>query len=268
MNLIINNDAELRQYIPNVLREVKGETPLFDKLKPFIELAQGWFCNNFAPEDMLDRVPYAAGIIAVEAYRLAVPQLDLILTPNGFATVGTQNLSPASKMRVDRLVGGLMAERDQALCLLLNALPSVEGWVDTPHGKWFGATLFPTLDVVTQTGVTEKIWDRYVELRQQLIDLEASLADEWFSPELMAALRAENLRGGLSAKRSAVVRLVKAQLVARLIGQPFNPRRLADIVNFIRQNPEDFEEWHLSETAKLFEPPVFRNEKNASGYFF
>ena len=33
-------------------------------------------------------------------------------------------------------------------------------------------------------------------------------------------------------------------------------------------NPESFSEWHLSETAKLFGPPVFRNEKKATGYFF
>ena len=48
----------------------------------------------------------------------------------------------------------------------------------------------------------------------------------------------------------------------------FNSRRLADIVNYIRLNPESFSEWHKSETAKLFAPPVFRNVKKASGYFF
>ena len=58
----------------------------------------------------------------------------------------------------------------------------------------------------------------------------------------------------------------------------FNSWRLVDIVNYIRLNPELFSEWHQSvivlrfaygeETAKLFTPPVFRNEKKASGYFF
>lgn len=35
---------------------------------------------------------------------------------------------------------------------------------------------------------------------------------------------------------------------------------------YIRLNPEFFSEWHQSETAKLFAPPVFRNEKKTSGY--
>lgn len=268
MQLIINNDADLRCYIPNVMSEVKGETPLFDKLLPFLEMAQAWFCHYFAPAEMLDRIPYAAGIIAIEAYRLAIPQLDLVLTPNGFATVGTQNLSPASKMRVDRLIEGLLTERDKAVDLLLPILPSVEGWTDTLQGQWFGATLFPTLDVVSQSGGTERLWEKYLELRPQLIDLEASLSEEWLSPELMSALRSENLRSDLTQKRNEIVRQVKAQIVGYLREGSFNSRRLADIVNVIRLNENDFVEWHNSETAKLFAPPVFRNEKKASGYFF
>lgn len=267
---LITTDETLRRFIPNVMREVKGEILLFDKLAPYLERAEIWFCHHFVPEELLDSVACeGAHIVAVEAYRLAVPQLDLVLTPNGFATVGTQNLSPASKMRVDRLVGGLLAERDKALAQLLHNLPSVEGWPNTPQGQWFAATLFPTLDVVAQqSGESERLWDKYCELRPQLIDLEASLSEEWLSPELMSALRSENLRGDLTAKRSEIVRQVKAQVVGYLRSGSFNSRRLADIVNYIRLNAESFEEWHKSETANLFAPPVFRNEKKARGYFF
>ena len=107
-----------------------------------------------------------------------------------------------------------------------------------------------------------------MELRYQVIDLEASLAEEWLSPELMSALRSENMRGDLTEQRSEIVRQVKAQVVGYLRSRSFNSRRLADIVNYIRLNPESFEEWHKSDTAKLFAPPMVRNEKKASGYFF
>ncbi len=107
-----------------------------------------------------------------------------------------------------------------------------------------------------------------MELRYQVIDLEASLAEEWLSPELMSALRSENLRGDLTEQRSEIVRQVKAQVVGYLRSRSFNSRRLADIVNYIRLNPESFEEWHKSDTAKLFALPMVRNEKKASGYFF
>lgn len=57
--------------------------------------------------------------------------------------------------------------------------------------------------MVTQSGVTERVWDKYLELRPQIIDLEASLAEEWLPPELMSALRAENIRSYLTEKAEA-----------------------------------------------------------------
>ena len=117
-------------------------------------------------------------------------------------------------------------------------------------------------------GATGSKWEKYLELRSQVIDLEASLAEEWFSPELMSALRSENLRGDLTEKRSEIVRQIKAQVVGYLRSGSFNSRRLADILNYIRLNEGDFKEWFASKTAELFAPPVFRNRKEARGYFF
>jgi hypothetical protein len=269
MATLITSDSELRKYIPNIVATVKGENPLFDKLAPFLDTAEAWLCRYFVPAEMLDQVQaLASTIVATEAYRLALPQLDVVLTPNGFATVGNQNLSPASKMRVDRLVGGLREQRDKAVNELLHILPSVEDWLTTAQAAWFAATLFPTLDVVAQSGETERLWDKYLELRSRIIDIEESLAEDFFSPELMTALRSENLRSDLTEKRSLVVRQIQAQVVGYLRGGSFNSRRLADIVNFIRQSENDFKEWHSSATAALFAPPVFRNDKKSSGYFF
>lgn len=268
MDMIINDAETLRRYIPNVIKEVKGEVPLFDRMRYFLGIAQDWFCRFFAPEEMLDKLDLAPAIIAAEAFRLAVPKLDVVITPNGFATVGTQNLSPASKMRVDRLAGGLMAERDKAVDLILKVLPTVEGWTQTRQGRWFSATLFQNLDVVAQTGCNERIWDKFMELRPKIIDIEADLAEEWLSAELLDALRSELMQGVLSDKRKRVVVLTQAQIVECLISGSLSCRRLADIVNFIRSDESDFPEWHSSETAALFSPKVFRNKKNSSGYFF
>ncbi len=105
-------------------------------------------------------------------------------------------------------------------------------------------------------------------LRSQVIALEASLVEEWLSPELMSALRSENLRSDLTEKRKTVVLQFKAQIIHYLREGSFNSRRLADIVNFIQQNEQDFQEWHTSAIARLFAPLVFKNEKRSSGYFF
>lgn len=276
---IISTNEQLTALIPNTLISVKGETPLFDKLAPFLDLAEAWVKETFTSEPTYNTIcgytdsnPIriaTARLVVADAMRRAIPSLDLVLTPNGFATVGTQNLVAASKMRVDRLVGSMLIHRDDCIAALLPELPGASRWLNSKQAAFFGATLFTTLEIVAQSPISNSPkWGRYLELRPQIIDLEASLAEEWLSPELMSALRAENLRGDLPPVRHDVVRQIKAQLIDYLHKGMFNSRRLADIVNIIRHRPSDFPEWHSSDTARLFTPPTFRNRKEAPGYFF
>lgn len=276
---LITTDEQLRSHLPNIIATVKGETPFIERLALFLDLAEDWVKTTFTSESTFNTICgytdsnnikiLCSRLVVADALRRAVPSLDIVLTPNGFAVVNTSNLAPASKPRVDRLVCSMLSHRDDCIAALLPELVGASKWLTSSQADFFGATLFPDLDIVDSVGgATGSKWEKYLELRPQVIDLEASLAEEWFSPELMSALRSENLRGDLTEKRSEIVRQVKAQVVGYLRSGSFNSRRLADIVNYIRLNPEFFSEWHQSETAKLFAPPVFRNEKKASGYFF
>ena len=276
---LITTEAQLRAHIPNIIGSVKGEVPFIERLALFLDLAEDWVKTTFTSESTFNTICgytdsnnikiLCSRLVVADALRRAIPSLDIVLTPNGFGVVNTSNLAPASKPRVDRLVGSMLAHRDDCIAALLPELVGASKWLTSSQADFFGATLFPDLDIVDAVGgATGSKWEKYLELRPQVIDLEASLAEEWFSPELMSALRSENLRGDLTEKRSEIVRQVKAQVVGYLRSGSFNSRRLADIVNYIRLNPEFFSEWHQSETANLFAPPVFRNEKKASGYFF
>ena len=276
---LITTDEQLRSHLPNVIATVKGETPFIERLSLFLDLAEDWVKTTFTSESTFNTICgytdsnnikiLCSRLVVADALTRAIPSLDIVLTPNGFAVVNTSNLAPASKPRVDRLVGSMLSHRDDCIAALLPELVGASKWLTSSQADFFGSTLFPDLAILDSVGgATGSKWERYLELRPQVIDLEASLAEEWFSPELMSALRSENLRGDLTEKRSEIVRQVKAQVVGYLRSGSFNSRRLADIVNYIRLNPEFFSEWHQSEAAKLFAPPVFRNEKKASGYFF
>ena len=114
MAKLIYNDDTLRQCLPNVFATVKGEMSLFDKVKVDIDLAEHWVIETFtsiktfgAIQGYVDSNPtkiITAKLIASEALRRAIPSLDLVLTPNGFGVVSNQNVAPASKERVDRLI--------------------------------------------------------------------------------------------------------------------------------------------------------------------
>ena len=279
MAKLITTDAQLRAHIPNIIASVKGEVPFIERLALFLDLAEDWVKTTFTSESTFNTICsytdsnnikiLCSRLVVADALRRAIPSLDIVLTPNGFGVVNTSNLAPASKPRVDRLVGSMLAHRDDCIAALLPELPGASKWLASAQADFFGATLFPDLGICDAVGgASGSRWEKYLELRSQVIDLEASLVEEWFSPELMSALRSGNLRGDLTEQRREIVRQVKAQVVGYLRSGSFNSRRLADIVNYIRLNPESFSEWHKSETAKLFAPPVFRNEKKASGYFF
>ena len=114
-------------------------------------------------------------------------------------------------------------------------------------------------------GITEHRWEKYVELRQQIIDIEQSLAEEFISPEQMAAWRSTHVT---NATIERAIAMVKAEILRVLKGQPISTQRMMDVVNLIRNNPFYFPAWHDSDTAKLFSPPVFKNKKQAKGYWF
>ncbi|MBR6962600.1 MAG: hypothetical protein IKH86_03120 [Prevotella sp.] len=69
--------------------------------------------------------------VVLQAFLSVFRQLDLVLTPTGFGVVSTQQMAPASKQRVDALIGHL---RDSVLIArgqLLAELCHVSGWGTT-----------------------------------------------------------------------------------------------------------------------------------------
>ena len=132
---LITTDTQLRRYMPNVFATAQGETPLFDKVLPWLETAERWLFqqfigNTFEPSllAMGENEPVrltATCVVAHEAMLRAVPSLDLVLTPNGFGIVSNQNVAPASRERVSRLIASLIALTGMVFLFLERVLSAV-----------------------------------------------------------------------------------------------------------------------------------------------
>lgn len=120
----------------------------------------------------------------------------------------------------------------------------------------------PSLDVVAECGFTENVWDKYIELRAEIIWIEESLVEDYFSRDLMYERRIN------TPDTDPVLPLVKMEIVSVIKGLPINSHRMVECVNYIRNSPQKYPKWHASETAKLFSPPKFENKKEAKGYWF
>jgi len=278
--ILITSDTILRKYLPNALATVQGEMSLYDKLSADLELSENWLSIHFVDTSLLARLAAEEGaetagylcrrIVVADALLRAVPSLDLVLTPNGFGIVSNQNIAPASKDRVERLLSNLESVRDRALHQLLYLLPKSVGadWLQTEQGQFFSATLFPLLDIPHLLGNHDKIWERYEQYRAQLIPMEAELADKFISPALFTRLRSRYILGACDIVELDLCNRLRAVELALLKGQPLDITSLHAMVSYIRQNPTDFPEWHASDTASLYTDQSFQNKPNSPGYWF
>ena len=286
MSQLIPDNNVLLQFVPNVLKSVQGETLLFDKIAPHLEVAEAWLTTTFLSEAVLAKLPhedatnkllhYARMAVVAEAMLHAVPQLDLVLTPNGFGVVSNTNMVPASKERVERLLLSLEKMRDDTLSVLLPLLTQETAWATSDPCQYWSQTLYPWLDLPRKLGSTDHAWLRYQELHSKLIAIEERLAHDFFSCELLNVLRKANLHNDWENTASAphyrsawqhIFAIVLFMLREEEASPPF--ASCIEVVNSLRNAPDGiFKEWKQSETAALFENHGYKNDKRKGGYWF
>lgn len=201
--------------------------------------------------------------------------IDLIESDETLSTCQMyQNVIPASKERIERLLLSLEKQRDDALAVILTMLPDAHHWTASEQFNYFAATMFPTLDIVHQLGFADHIWLRYQDTRAKLLAIEHRLETEFFSPELMDMLRTAN---ALNKWNMTLDTAQYKRMYQRISAIEFSILRIGeypipsiiDIVNSIRLAKGNvFAEWKQSDTAKLFEDHGYKNKKQAGGYFF
>ena len=275
----IHSQDDLKLYIPNVLATIEGEASLYEKMRPDIMLAESWIIDNLIPSTIIDSLPEqllstARKAVVAYALYLSVPSLDLVLTPNGFGIVSNQNIAPASKERIDRLRAALLSVRDKAIGILLKRLPTeMKAWLTSEQAKYYAATLFPTFDVcalVSNTPTTENIFLKYRQLRANIHFIEQDLEDRYFSSEQMAVFRNEVARCNVLDTHRSVINLIESYIIHRLNSghAPCGEAPLRKAVDIIRNDKDNFTQWHASDMPNVWNPTVFQNKKQNAGYWF
>lgn len=275
MIAIIDNDT-LLQYIPNVVETVEGETPLFDKIRPQLEITEQWLHDTIVGDTLIDeeKNKMVCTIIACEAFRRSAPSLDLILTPNGFGIVSNNNVAPASKERVERLMASLGSLRDKAITALLNVLRQDSDWLQSAQGQWLASSFFvlPDEDTTAANAAvrTDDKWEGFLMLREKARPIEQAIAEKWLGQALTARLRAtlaSDPHG--TSDVVALARTVRQLVIDELLSGKRPVKNLDRCVNYIRNNNTLYPEWQSDPVAELFEEKWrFQNKKEAAGYFF
>ena len=242
MNLLIRNNEELRRYIVNVVHEVDDETPLYDKILPFLEQAQLEVARHFIGNLDLNKIEHraACSLIAIKAFYQAVPSLDLVLSPNGFAVVNTTNMAPASKERIERLRASLLEAYDGWADNLLSVLRHNNEWLLSDVSEPYRRTLLWSLDeaaYVKKDG--EPLYDAYMRIQPLAVSFEHTVEVDYLGHTLMARLhdRIFDCDSNIDAKELKIISDLVKDAEKRWIAVHHRDRSLAC--------PKEHEIWHL-----------------------
>lgn len=259
---IINDNATLSKYIPNVVTAVEGEDNLFTKIHVHLLLAERWFFGNVCKEAALteELMPLARTVVAAEAFRNAIPSLNVILTANGFGIVSNTSVAPASKERTADLAEALVAQRDNAIEQIVMELQAV--------GTLFAGLLFRGFEAQRMQGITTNLFDKFREQRLKLFVIQDTIADEVISTEVLDEMRAavytdEAVR---PIKLNFLFAAVPGIIIKKLKGEECR-EDVKRVVQFIRIHPDDFPNWSESEAAKHWADYTFQNKKSSGGFW-
>lgn len=263
MKYIHDNDT-LMGCIPNVVTAVEGEKDLFTKMQPHLQLAEAWMEANVVPYETIKdneiAKAVAVHIVANEAFRRAVPSLDIILTENGFGIVSNNTVAPASRDRINALLDGLQAMVDE----------SVEALDTLLSGAVLKGTIFKGYEAQRMQGVTKDLFARYRSDRQKIIAIEDSIAERVISHEVLAILRNAAYSRDVPEQVEILRSKMKHHVIRRLTGKvtPMEAKEVArQLVDRIRKNPELFPGWEESEAAKYWADYTYKNDKNSGGFW-
>ena len=147
MKVTITEDI-IRQYLPNTFAVVEGETPLSEKIQCYADRVASLLSQKIVGD--ADFSGFDAISIHIErtviqwAVADALPSLDLVITPAGAGIVSTQEVAPASKERVARLIDFFYRAACSNISALMDMLPHCEQWRSSEVGKKFCGTFMLT----------------------------------------------------------------------------------------------------------------------------
>ena len=248
MTLLIKTNEELRHYIANVIHELQTEKTLYDKIIPFLEQAQREVERRFIGSMTLneDEHEAACSLIAIKAFYQAIPSLDLVLTPNGFGVVSSNNMAPASKERVERLRASLLEAYDGWAVNLISVLRLNEEWLASDVAEPYSRTLLWNIDEANFIRKEdESLFDAYMRIQPLAVNFEQVVETDFLGPSLMARLHNCFFNPGADseAKQLAVIVAQVKDAEKRWIGIHHRDRSLSC--------PRGHEIWHLIQRIVL-----------------
>lgn len=207
--------------------------------------------------------------ICMDAFCDAIPMLDLVLTDTGFGVVNNQNVSPASRDRVDSLRKLVRQSADNALDRIIISLIGNEDWAKSAYGRLLVNSLFYTADQLRDyAGKPDAYRSDLLALRPTIYEAEEMIfrtISATFFSYLLSQIRMNKL-----VDHEVLLMWTLCRAIGFFINKqiPAFRAELDNAVNLLENYIDKFPIYRDSEAYKVKHFEFYRNEKDDSVYFF
>ena len=246
----------------------------FQRMSPYIDVmlraVEGREVNTEDVQVAVERY------VCLAAARKAVPQLDLVLTANGFGVVSNQNVAPASRDRVSALLEQLRIDESEAFDMLLAELLQTE-WKDSATATTYIVSLLYSPTMMRRYGIKDEEGNEVYYQEWQGLQNRLAVAEEnvrtLISPELYDRLvEVQRIPATGHPHEYNVVLEQARRLVAAWISVdrfPQAPRALSHrLLDTIKNWSDMLTEYAQSSTFRAHNTKPYENRKEDSAYFF
>ena len=173
------------QLVPS-FRDCEGE--IFESIEVYLQKVEDSILKeyNLSTSNAQDATlaPLLEAYVCKRTAYEALPHLDLILTANGFAVTSNQNLSPASRQRVEELRERLRREKSDARDALMEGLATASLYA--PGNLIWNPSLARRYGIRTKDG--KQVYEEEMQLVQPDIDAAQHKCAMMVSEEQMEEL--------------------------------------------------------------------------------
>lgn len=219
-------------------------------------------------QEYADLLDLCRNVISLDAYSRAIPFLDLVQHANGFGVVSNQNIAPASRDRVNRLIEETALQRDNETEVMLDYLE------DTPalHDAWKGSKAFSILsDCLILTAGELKRYCSWEGSRKDFLKLKPLILlrmyneiGRWMGRKYIDELVEQQRDSDLTEENKVVLELLKFSLANYVLDNIKDADAFRDeAVTLMDNAPELYPTYVNSKEYRLRHRENYRNSADS-----
>ncbi len=253
----------------------------YDALLPFLKEAESMLQTELLGKDLFEYISSttdepvrtaACTVVACNAYWAAIPFVDLIQTPNGFAVVSNNNQAPASRERVDKLQRWLELRISEAtdtlIILVFKDQDFNTEWKKFGLYDYYTECLFMTAASLRRYCTKDALRSNLDELHPVFMAYQNKIS-RTISHEYMNDIIAKRRNDSLTTQDIAMIRTLMT-IMGTLYKNDTDAAYslLESAVNVMVDNLSDYPEYANSQAYRIKTGNKYENKKNDPTFFF